>query len=108
MLGSIARLTRLQSRLATGALLLAAVGLSASGCTLVTDVDRSKIPAATPPDLPGPDAGDDDEEPPPPAEDAGDQEPPPDAAPDAAVPEDAAPPPEEPVDSGEPAPEDAG
>jgi len=106
MLGSIARLTRLQSRLATGALLLAAVGLSASGCTLVTDVDRSKIPAETPPDLPGPDAGDDEE--PPPAEDAGEQEPPPDAAPDAAVPEDAAAPPEVPVDSGEPPPADAG
>lgn len=97
MLASIARRTRLRSPLVAGALLLATVGLSASGCTLVTDVDRSKIPPESAPPSPTADAGGQE---PPPAEDSGAEEPPPEPTPDAAVVEDAATEPEVPVDSG--------
>jgi hypothetical protein len=92
MLASIARRTRLPSRLVAGALLLAAGGLSASGCTLVTDVDRSKIPPAEQPPMSTPDAGEPEQPP-----DSGVPEPPPEATPDAAV--DSGTPP---VDSGAP------
>ena len=102
MLASIARRTRLRSPLVAGALLLATVGLSASGCTLVTDVDRSKIQPENPPPSPTADAGGEPE--PPPAEDSGAQEPPPEPTPDAAIVEDAAAEPEVPVDSSVPPP----
>jgi hypothetical protein len=104
MLASIARRTRLQSRLVPGALLLATVALWASGCTLVTDVDRSKIPPETPPPTSTADAGGQE---PPPAVDSGMQTPPPVPVPDAAVVEDAATVPEVPVDSSAPLPADA-
>jgi hypothetical protein len=94
MLASNARRTRPQSRLVAGALLLATVGLSASGCTLVTDADRSKIPADSPPPSSTADAG---EGPPPDSGSPG--EPPPGEIPDAGG-EDAA---TVPVDGGPPA-----
>jgi hypothetical protein len=87
MLASIARRTRLQSRLVAGALLLATVGLSASGCTLVTDVDRSNIPPESAPPAGTADAGG---PMPPPVQDSGTPEPPP-APMDAAIVGDAAP-----------------
>jgi hypothetical protein len=91
MLASNARRTRLPQTLRTAWALFAAAGFSAAGCTLITDVDRSKIAAEAPPVTPADAGGNEmpiDEEPAP-------------ETPDAAI-EDAAvvPEPETPSDAG--------
>lgn len=80
-------------------MLLALGALSVSGCTLVTDVDRSKIPPENAPPSSTPDAGQQ------PVPDSGPPaEPPPEPTLDAGSESDAATTPEIPADSGEPAP----